>query len=144
MAARHGVTLTDWLQKKSPVRLMAAADAGGDLTDYAFNAFLLDMDPSLGAELRLTVTGIVPEQDVVTLTVRGPEGSSLKRATAADRVGRICVSRAETLDALADAPIERIDSLAFDGEGNATIVLPRGERETPFMKVTLQASKDVE
>ena len=45
---------------------------------------------------------------------------------------------------LADAPIERIDSLAFDGEGNATIVLPRGERETPFMKVTLQASKDVE
>lgn len=143
-ASRHGVNLTDWLQKKSPVRLMAAADAGGNLTDYAFNAFLLDMDPSLGAELRLTVTGIVPEQDVVTLTVRGPEGSSLKRATAADRVGRICVSRAETLDALADAPIERIDSLAFDGEGNATIVLPRGERETPFMKVTLQASKDVE
>lgn len=142
-ASRYGVTLTKWLAPKTSARARMAAGGEG-LTDYAYNAFLLDMDPALGVEQRLTVTGIVPERDNVTLTVRGPEGSSLRRATAADRVGRICVSRAETLDALADAPIERIDGLAFDGEGNAVIVLPRGETETPFFKVTLQAAKDVE
>ena len=64
----------------------------------------------------------------------------------ADRAGRICIQRAETLDALADAPIEKIDAatMAYDSAGNVTLALPRGERETPFMRVTLQASVDVE
>ena len=146
-AARYNVDLRQYLAKRPEegLRLMAAANAG-DLTDYAFNAFLLDMDPALGVEQRLVVTGIVPEAKQVTLTVRGPEGCSLKRATAADRAGRICIQRAETLDALADAPIEKVDAatMAYDSAGNVTLALPRGERETPFMRVTLQASVDVE
>ncbi len=147
-ASRYGVTLTDYLQRKGPALRALAAEAGlsGEaLTDWAFNAFLLDMDPAdFNVSQRLTVTAIVPDEACVTLTVRGPEGCDLRAAQA--RAGRICLTAAESLDALPRAPKKLVadSALAFDSNGYAVITLPRGAVETPFMRVTLESSVDAE
>lgn len=141
-ASRYGVDMMDYATKKQTFRTMAAN--GGTTADpvQGFNAFLLDMDPSLKVEQRLTVTGIVPEEDgTVTLTVRGPEGCNLRNAIS--RAGRICVTRAETLDALSGAGKELISTPDFNSDGSATLVL-KSEKPMPFMKVTLEASIDVD
>ena len=84
----------------------------------------------------------MPEEDgTVTLTVRGPEGCTLRDATS--RAGRICVTRAETLDALSGADKELISTPDFNSDGSATLVL-KSEKPMPFMKVTLEASIDVD
>lgn len=141
-ASRYGVDMMDYATKKQTFRTMATN--GGTTADpvQGFNAFLLDMDPSLKVEQRLTVTGIVPEEDgTVTLTVRGPEGCNLRNAHS--RAGRICVTRAETLDALSGADKELISTPDFNSDGSATLVL-KSEKPMPFMKVTLEASIDVD
>lgn len=141
-ASRYGVNMMDYATKKQTFRTMATN--GGTTADpvQGFNAFLLDMDPSLKVEQRLTVTGIVPEEDgTVTLTVRGPEGCNLRNAHT--RAGRICVTRAETLDALSGADKELISTPDFNSDGSATLVL-KSEKPMPFMKVTLEASIDVD
>ena len=141
-ASRYGVDMMGYATKKQTFRTMASN--GGTTADpvQGFNAFLMDMDPKLDVEQRLTVTGIVPNEDgTVTLTVRGPEGCNLRNAHS--RAGRICVTRAETLDALSGADKELISTPDFNSDGSATLVL-KSEKPMPFMKVTLEASIDVD
>ena len=141
-ASRYGVDMMDYATPKQAFRTMAAN--GGTTADpvQGFNAFLLDMDPSLKVEQRLTVTGIVPKEDgAVTLTVRGPEGCNLRNAIS--RAGRICVTRAETLDALSGAGKELIKTPGFNSDGSATLELT-SDKPMPFMKVTLEANIDVD
>lgn len=141
-ASRYGVDMMDYATEKQALRAMAANGGMKADPEQGFNAFLLDMDPSLKVEQRLTVTGIVPEENgTVTLTVRGPEGCNLRNAHS--RAGRICVTRAETLDALSGADKELISTPDFNSDGSATLVL-KSEKPMPFMKVTLEASIDVD
>ncbi len=141
-ASRYGVDMMDYATSKQALRAMAANGGMKADPEQGFNAFLLDMDPSLKVEQRLTVTGIVPKEDgAVTLTVRGPEGCNLRNAIS--RAGRICVTRAETLDALSGAGKELIKTPGFNSDGSATLELT-SDKPMPFMKVTLEASIDVD
>ncbi len=138
-AAAYGVTLSDYLEPlEGTLRLRTAS--GADITEAAFNAFLLNMDPSetAGKPLALTVTGLVtdPETDSVTLTVRGPEGCALATAKAA----QVCVRRAATPEALAAAEPVVYAAPVADAQNNLILVLPRTEAgvgELPFMQVSL-------
>ena len=141
-ASRYGVDMMDYATEKQALRAMAANGGMKADPEQGFNAFLLDMDPNLDVEQRLTVTGIVPQEDgTVILTVHGPKGCNLRNAHT--RAGRICVTRAETLDALSGADKELISTPDFNSDGSATLVL-KSEKPMPFMKVTLEASIDVD
>ncbi len=141
-ASRYGVDMMDYATSKQAFRTMAVNGGTTENSEQGFNAFLLDMDPKLDVVQRLTVTGIVPKEDgSVTLTVRGPEGCNLRNAIS--RAGRICVTRAETLDKLSEAGKELIKTPDFNSDGSATLVLT-SDKPMPFMKVTLEANIDVE
>jgi hypothetical protein len=115
-----------------------------DLTQKAFDAFLLYMDPETNESLRLTVTGIVPEADQVSFTVMGPEGCNLREAVT--RAARLRIRRAATLAEFATAPAEEYD-IAFSADGTAaSFVLPKmkGDVEMLFMQATLVAITDEE
>ena len=136
-AGRYGVTLSDYLQGGTSQAGVLSAD---DLSEEAFNAFLLNMDPAKSAEQVLSVTGVVTGKETITLTVFGPEGCDLGQVKAA----KICVRRSETPTGLRDAtPVYYGVSRSVAG-GGVVLVLPREElsstgegRELPFMKVTL-------
>lgn len=136
-AATYDVTLQKYLRGKQK-RLARAANGGSPtLTDEAFDAFLLYMDPESTTARRLLITGMVPEGDTVTLTVRGPEGSDLAAALQKG-ISHIRFARAATLEELASAA-PKLYPVHLDGAGNATLVLPKQEngRELPFMKAEL-------
>ncbi len=129
-AADYDVTLSDYLAN-------ARARTATSLTDEAFDAFLLYMDPANTETRRLLISGLVPKDDTITLTVLGPDGSNLARALGKGISGiRLC--RAATLDALATATPKSYTP-SFDSEGNVILVLPKEEEgvEKPFMKAEL-------
>jgi hypothetical protein len=142
-AAKYNVALTDYLEPAAGgISLYGAART--DLTQKAFDAFLLYMDPETNESLRLTVTGIVPEADQVSFTVMGPEGCNLREAVT--RAARLRIRRAATLAEFATAPAEEYD-IAFSADGTAaSFVLPKmeGDVEMPFMQATLVAITDEE
>ncbi|MGN0886013.1 MAG: hypothetical protein ACI4RT_03350 [Candidatus Spyradenecus sp.] len=133
-ARAYNVDLTDYLVPSAngtPLLKVAAAEPTETITEQAFNAFLLDMDPAEAATYALTITGIVPAADgSVTLTVCGPEGSTL--AKNAD----VCVRRAASLEGMAGA--EAITAPTnIDAAGRATLTLPATETPQPFMQAVL-------
>ncbi|MCI6590872.1 MAG: hypothetical protein MSB12_07300 [Lentisphaeraceae bacterium] len=133
-ARTYNVDLTDYLVPSAsgePLLLTASAEPTETITEQAFNAFLLDMDPAAEATYALTITGIVPAADgSVTLTVCGPEGSTL--AKNAD----VCVRRAATLEDVAGAEAITV-STNIDAAGRATLTLPATETPQPFMQAVL-------
>lgn len=136
--ARYDVTLQKYLLEKSTTFARAAARVGSpSLTDEAFDAFLLYMDPESTVARRLLITGIVPEGDSVVLTVQGPEGSDLTSALKKG-ISHIRFTRAATLEGLSSAT-PKLYPVHLDAAGNATLVLPKQEdgRELPFMKAEL-------
>lgn len=137
-ASHYDVTLQKYLLPKQTQTTRARAIAHTpSLTDEAFDAFLLYMNPESTLARRLLITGMVPEGDVVTLTVRGPEGSDLSSALKKG-ISHIRFARAETLEGLASATA-KLYPVHLDASGNATLVLPKQEngRELPFMKAEL-------
>lgn len=140
---RYGVNLDKYLKKTGGIQTMNAQVNATDPSDELFNDFLLDVDPEANVEHRLIVTGIVPEANgKVTLTVRGPAGCALRTAVSDSRAGRVCVTRAATLDELPNAKPENVNSaLRFDDANTATLVLEGGKTPLPFMKVTLQGDE---
>lgn len=133
-ARTYNVDLTAYLVASSsgaPLLLAASEEPTVDITEEAFNAFLLDMDPAKKATYALTITGIVPAADgSVTLTVCGPEGSTL--AKNAD----VCVRRAAALDGISGAEAITVP-LSIDGAGRATLTLPATDTPLPFMQAVL-------
>lgn len=133
-AATYDVTLSDYLGAGgASLRARAVATA----SEEAFDAFLLYMDPKTTTTRRLIVSGMVPEGDIVTLSIHGPEGSNLAAALRKG-IAHIRLYRAATLDGLAAAtPHYYVPYL--DAAGNATLILPKreGEKELPFMKAEL-------
>lgn len=133
-ARSYNVDLTDYLVASSsgtPLRLAASEEPTVDITEEAFNAFLLDVDPAKKATYALTITGIVPVADgSVILTVCGPEGSTL--AKNAD----VCVRRAAALDGVSGAEALTVP-LSIDGAGRATLTLPATDTPLPFMQAVL-------
>lgn len=133
-ARTYNVDLTDYLVPSAggePLLLAASAEPTETTTEQAFNAFLLDMDPAAEATYALTITGIVPAADgSVTLTVCGPEGSTL--AKNAD----VCVRRAAALDGISGAEALTVP-LSIDAAGRATLTLPATETPQPFMQAVL-------
>lgn len=133
-ARTYNVDLTDYLVPSAsgePLLLTASAEPTETSTEQAFNAFLLDMDPAAEVTYALTITGIVPAADGnVTLTVCGPEGSTL--AKNAD----VCVRRAATLDGISGAEALTVP-LSIDAAGRATLTLPATETPQPFMQAVL-------
>jgi hypothetical protein len=141
-AAKYNVALTDYLEPATGGISLYGAEST-DLTQKAFDAFLLYMDPETNEPLRLTVTGIVPEEDQVSFTVMGPEGCNLREAVT--RAARLRIRRAATLADFAEAPAEEYD-IAFSSDGtSASFVLPKvdGEVEMPFMQATLVPVTDI-
>lgn len=144
-ATKYNVALTDYLEPAAGgISLYGAENT--DKAQKAFDAFLLYMDPETNEPLRLTVTGIVPEEDQISFTVMGPDGCDLREAVT--RAARLCIRRAATLDAFATAPVEEYEhDIAFSADGTAaSFVLPKvkGEVEMPFMQATLVAITDAE
>lgn len=133
-ARTYNVDLTKYLVPSAggePLLLAASAEPTETTTEQAFNAFLLDMDPAAEATYALTITGIVPAADgSVTLTVCGPEGSTL--AKNAD----VCVRRAADLDGISGAEALTVP-LSIDAAGRATLTLPATETPQPFMQAVL-------
>ncbi|MGN0855991.1 MAG: hypothetical protein ACI4QJ_01140 [Candidatus Spyradenecus sp.] len=133
-ARTYNVDLTDYLVASAsgePLLLTASAEPTETTTEQAFNAFLLDMDPAAEATYALTITGIVPAADgSVTLTVCGPEGSTL--AKNAD----VCVRRAASLEDVDGAEAITV-STVIDAAGRATLTLPATETPQPFMQAVL-------
>ncbi|MDO5462368.1 MAG: hypothetical protein Q4F99_02640 [bacterium] len=146
---RYNVDLSNHLSSLTSNRSvtllsMYETSQGCDTTEETFNAFLLDMDPSVGVVQKLHVKSVVPEGDVLTLTVAGPDGCSLKNATS--RAGRLYVKRAATIAELATATSEPVDtiagaSIATMDANNLCVTLPRekGGIDMPFVQVTLEA-----
>lgn len=136
--SRYNVTLQKYLRDKRPTMARAAARTDlPSLTDEAFDAFLLYMDPESTTARRLFITGMVPEGDTVVLTVRGPNGSDLTSALKKG-ISHIRFARAATLEDLSSAA-SKLYPVHLDAAGNATLVLPKQEngRELPFMKAEL-------
>ena len=133
-ARTYDVDLTDYLVPSTsgtPLLLAASEEPTETTTEQAFNAFLLNMDPAVEATYALTITGIVPAADgSVTLTVCGPEGSTL--AKNAD----VCVRRAATLDGISGTEALTVP-LSIDGAGRATLTLPATDTPQPFMQAVL-------
>lgn len=133
-ARTYNVDLTDYLVASTsgtPLLLTASAEPTETTTEQAFNAFLLDMDPAAEATYALTITGIVPAADgSVTLTVCGPEGSTL--AKNAD----VCVRRAAALEDVDGAEAITV-STVIDAAGRATLTLPATDTPQPFMQAVL-------
>ena len=133
-ARTYNVDLTAYLVASSsgaPLLLAASEEPTVDITEEAFNAFLLDMNPADKATYALTITGIVPAADgSVTLTVCGPEGSTL--AKNAD----VCVRRAAALDGVSGAEAITVP-LSIDAAGRATLSLPATDTPLPFMQAVL-------
>ncbi len=129
-AATYNVTLSDYLAS-------TRARSASTLSEQAFDAFLLYMDPKSTEARRLVITGIVPEGDTVTLSVRGPEGGDLSAALGKG-ISHIRLTRAATLDGLSAAK-PTYYAPYLDAAGNVTLVLPRAEggEERPFMKAEL-------
>ncbi len=138
-ASQYGVDLTQYLEKTDTTALTTLA-GNDESTEYAYNAFLLNMDPSItGVEQKLNITGLVLEKDTISMTVTGPTDCDFSSLAAA----KICVRRAAEIDKVASAtptPYEATE------EGNLmTIVLDKGEvgAELPFMQATLVALPDL-
>ena len=145
-ARTYNVDLTEYLERNDQARVSLAAAAEATLTEEAFDAFLLNMDPkqTAGQPLALSVTGLVPDaaEQRLTLTVRGPEGCSLAQVKAA----KLCVRRAASLDGMASATACYYPTPTPDSQGNLILVLPLEEsaQALPFMQVTLvPVSEDV-
>ena len=131
-AAAYGVDLTAYLDS-------------AEATAAAFDAFLLYMDPAAATgETRLTITGIVPEAETVTLTVRGPAGSDLSAAVAKG-ISSVRLQRAASLEGLPSATAQDCAAVP-DGAGGLTLALPRlvGGQEQPFMRLSLGAAIQAE
>lgn len=141
---RYKVTLENHLSKTTSTRSVNLLSAvGATTTEETFNAFLLDMDPKLDVVQKLHVLSIVPDGEKMVLTVAGPEGCSLKNATA--RAGRLYVKRAATIEGLSSeesVPVDTIvgATMATDGD-HLCVTLPRQEDniDLPFVQVTLEA-----
>ena len=133
-ATTYGVTLSDYLTTSARARSAAASGNG----EQAFDAFLLYMDPASTIARRLVVSGIVPEGETVTLTLRGPEGGNLSAALNKG-ISKVRLRRAATLDGLASATPEYYAQPHLDAAGNVTLVLPREKdgEERPFIKAEL-------
>lgn len=133
-ATTYGVTLSDYLTTSARARSAAASGNG----EQAFDAFLLYMDPASTVARRLVVSGIVPEGETVTLTLRGPEGGNLSAALNKG-ISKVRLRRAATLDGLASATPEYYAQPHLDAAGNVTLVLPREKdgEERPFIKAEL-------
>ncbi len=103
--------------------------------EYAYNAFLLNMDPRVDVEQRLNVTGLVFGDTEIAMTVAGPEGCDLSNLPASN----ICVRRAATLDGFATAEAVYYPTPTPSPDGTMVVVLPAEENnaELPFMQVTL-------
>lgn len=142
-ATAYNVTLSEWLPQKAEGVALYAAEPDA-LTQHAFDAFLLYMDPETEEPLRLTVTGIVPEADTISFTVVGPEGANLREAVA--RAARLRIRRAADLAALATAEATEYD-VEFSADGTAAVfALPKieNEEELPFLQATLVPVTDGE
>jgi hypothetical protein len=138
---RYDVNLTEGLTPLT--RSYAFSASTVDKTSQTFNAFILDMDPTLDVTQKLTVTAIRPEQKEMVLTVKGPEGCSLKNAIS--RAGRLYVKRAASLEALANAAFEPLvgASIATISEEELLVTLPNKDgEELPFVQVTLEAVEE--
>lgn len=144
-AADYNVTLSDWLKSSEGGLTPYAVDTAADeLTQHAFDAFLLYMDPETDEALRLTVTGIVPEEDMVSFTVTGPDGCNLREAVS--RASRLRIRRAADLASLATADATDYD-IVFSSDGTvASFAVPKVEDdvELPFMQATLVPVTDCE
>lgn len=157
---RHQVQLENHLSALSDGRTIStlgtklySESQGCETTEETFNAFLLDMDPKEKVEQKLSVASVVPDDDCLMLTVVGPDGCNLKDAIS--RAGRLYVKRAATIADFATAtsvPVDTIEGAAIatdtclaDGKG-VCITLPRkeGEKDMPFVQVTLEAAEIVE
>ena len=141
-ATKYNVTLTDYLDAPTGGISTYGAETE-DLTQKAFDAFLLYMNPETNEPLRLTVTGLVTEADNVSFTVKGPAGCNLRDAV--QRAARLCIRRAADLSTLATAEPEMYD-LVFSADGtSASFALPKkeGETELPFMQATLVPVTDI-
>ncbi len=132
--SRYGVNLQDYLE---PTNGLTTASEDHTLSEYAYNAFLLNMDPAKTVEQHLNVTGLVFNDDeTISMTVSGPEGCDLSLLEAA----KLCVRRAATIDGVATATPELYTMLP--DRQNMTIVIPKvnaSAEELPFMQVTLVA-----
>ncbi len=141
--SRYNVDLTENLSAKTTLRSMALSN-GLELTEKTFNAFLLDMDPTLGEQQKLYVKAIAPKAHKMVLTIEGPASSNLSNAT--KRAGRLYISRATTIATLATADYVALDqipnaSIGYEG-GSVIVTLPRtndNDEEMPFVKVELRA-----
>ncbi len=111
--------------------------------DYVYNAFLLDMDPELDVTQSLSITGLSPDAETVTMTVRGPTGAQLDNLKAA----KLCILRAATPDGLNASDVHTIyPSFAVDTNGDIIFALPTtvDEQALPFMKVVLVPTHPME
>ena len=139
-AATYNVTLTEWLG--NGVQTFSASAT--NLTQHAFDAFLLYMDPETDEPLRLRVTGVIPEEETISFTVVGPEGCNLQEAVS--RAARLRIRRAATLAEMATAEASEYD-IVFSADGaTASFTVPKFEDEVeqPFMQATLVPVTDCE
>ena len=136
-AGRYGVNLMDYVGGS----VVMSLDASRQLSDQAFNAFLLDMDPAAHVEQKLIVTGVVTGESTVTLSVVGPEGSNL--ASALNRAAALRIRRSATPEGVASAEPRdyAFRMVPYSTDGSVAFVLPKEEAdgELPFMKVELVA-----
>lgn len=141
--ATYDVDATAYFQEKTSTAQTlslydtSVATAESELTQHAFDAFLLYMDPETDAPLRLNVTGMVTESDTISFTITGPDGCNLREAIS--RAARLRIRRSADLATLASATSTEYD-IAFSLDGtSASFALPRVEDDTelPFMQATL-------
>ncbi len=133
-ATRYNVNLESYFGgNASPMSLGAENTA----IEYAYNAFLLDMDPAVDVTQSLTVTGLSPDATQILMTVYGPEGAKLAELKAA----KLCIKRAATPDGLDDDDAYTVrPSFTADAQGNLIFELPTqvDGNALPFMKVLLE------
>lgn len=149
-AAEYNVTLSDWLQpQETTVRTVALVTSSSEtseatLTEHAFNAFLLYMDPETDEALRLNVTGIVTGEEEVSFTICGPEGCNLKKAL--NHAAQLEVRRAADIASIATAEAQSYE-LIFEADGTVVhVTMPKGDAtgELPFMQAKLVPVEDVQ
>lgn len=139
---RYGVTFSDLTgDSASTVSLasaisLASATSASSITDSAYEAFLLNIPLDTDISHALVVTGIVPEENQVTITVQGPGDYKLTNLEAAE----VVIRRSATLDTLESATATRYTATA-NSDGSLTFVMPRSENdvELPFMRAELSA-----
>lgn len=145
---RYGVTFSDLTgDTASTVSLasavsLASTTSTSSITESAYEAFLLNIPTDSAISHSLVVTGIVPEENQVTITVQGPafvQGTGSYKLTNLE-AAEVLIRRSATLDTLEGATPTRYTATA-NSDGSLTFVMPRaeGDVELPFMRAELSA-----